>query len=69
MAIIAPPDITHQQSIANSTIEEGKLSDLQLEAVAYASQMHEKILPDGFRAGFFIGMIFIVIVLVFIWGK
>lgn len=66
MAIISPPEITYQQSIANPTIEEGKLSALQLEAVVYASQMHENTLPDGFRAGFFIGMIFIVIVLVFI---
>lgn len=31
------------------------LSALQLEAVVYACQRHEQRLPDGSRAGFFIG--------------
>lgn len=36
-------------------INSGKLSSLQLEAIAYACQAHETRLPDGSRAGFFIG--------------
>ncbi|CAN0505883.1 unnamed protein product, partial [Laminaria digitata] len=36
-------------------VRSGKLSSLQLEAVAYACQAHETRLPDGSRAGFFIG--------------
>lgn len=36
-------------------VKTGKLSSLQLEAVAYACQTHETRLPDGSRAGFFIG--------------
>lgn len=36
-------------------VRTGKLSSLQLEAVAYACQAHETRLPDGSRAGFFIG--------------
>lgn len=36
-------------------VKSGKLSSLQLEAVAYACQTHETRLPDGSRAGFFIG--------------
>lgn len=59
MSIISPADITYQLSIPyDPIIATGKLSELQLEAVVYASQMHEKLLPDGSRAGFFLGMIF-----------
>lgn len=36
-------------------VKSGKLSALQLEAIAYACQAHETRLPDGSRAGFFIG--------------
>ena len=36
-------------------VKSGKLSSLQLEAIAYACQAHETRLPDGSRAGFFIG--------------
>ena len=32
-----------------------QVSDLQLEAVAYACQQHEIIRSDGYRLGFFIG--------------
>ncbi|CAN0409567.1 unnamed protein product, partial [Discosporangium mesarthrocarpum] len=36
-------------------VSTGRLSSLQLESVAYASQVHCSRLPDGSRAGFFIG--------------
>ena len=42
-------------SIPNDTIVKGKLSDLQLEGILFACQRHLKILPNGNRAGFFIG--------------
>ena len=32
-----------------------KLSSLQLEGVVYAAQSHLRFLPDGTRAGFYIG--------------
>ncbi|XP_065056159.1 uncharacterized protein LOC135684506 [Rhopilema esculentum] len=46
-------DIT--SSFPKEVIAEGKLSDLQLEGILYACQRHQKILPNGTRAGFFIG--------------
>lgn len=55
LSSIEPNDITYQLSIPNKCIEEKKLSALQLESIIYASQAHEKILPDGTRAGFLIG--------------
>ncbi|KAJ8030843.1 Protein FORGETTER 1 [Holothuria leucospilota] len=42
-------------SIPAELIEGGKLSSLQLEGIQYASQRHQTILPNGNRAGFFIG--------------
>ncbi|XP_055959526.1 protein strawberry notch homolog 1 [Patella vulgata] len=42
-------------SLPKEIIEEGKLSSLQLEGVIHACQRHQVILPNGQRAGFFIG--------------
>ncbi|CAG9465812.1 unnamed protein product [Pedinophyceae sp. YPF-701] len=36
-------------------VERGLLSDLQLEGVLYACDRHRTIMPDGTRAGFFLG--------------
>eukprot|EP00794_Sanderia_malayensis_P010733 gene10733-11882_t len=41
--------------IPEETIREGKLSDLQLEGILFSCQRHQQILPNGNRAGFFIG--------------
>ena len=51
------PDATYNlvSSLPKDTIAEGKLSDLQLEGIVFACQRHLKILPNGSRAGFFIG--------------
>lgn len=46
-------DIT--QSLPLKTIEEGALSSLQLESVIKAAHRHKILLPNGERAGFFIG--------------
>ncbi|KAJ1459308.1 P-loop containing NTP hydrolase pore-1-domain-containing protein [Pelagophyceae sp. CCMP2097] len=58
LATVAPPDVTYQLEIAVQRAEvvaEGKLSDLQLEFVAYACQRHDTDLASGSRGGFFLG--------------
>ncbi|XP_039226214.1 uncharacterized protein LOC6528276 isoform X3 [Drosophila yakuba] len=47
------PDITYELALPAKTTE--CLSALQLEAVVYACQAHEQILPSGERAGFLLG--------------
>lgn len=47
------PDITYQLSLPAKTT--ASLSALQLEAVVYACQAHDQILPSGERAGFLLG--------------
>ena len=49
-----PPDDC-LEDIASAVVSEGKLSNLQLEAVAYANMCFGKNLEDGSRRGFFIG--------------
>jgi protein strawberry notch len=55
MAAVVPPDITYRPHLAPEIVSEGRLSDIQLERVIYAGQRHEQRLPDGSRAGFFVG--------------
>lgn len=55
LACVAPVDITWKLSLPADLLASGALSRVQLEAVVYAVQQHEKILPTGARAGFFIG--------------
>ncbi|KKN12615.1 hypothetical protein LCGC14_1014680, partial [marine sediment metagenome] len=55
MAAVDPPDLNYELAIPQKLIDTGKLSDIQLEAIAYAGQAHEVILPDGRRKGYFIG--------------
>jgi hypothetical protein len=38
-----------------AVVDEGRLSQLQLEGILYACARHQHILPSGERAGFFIG--------------
>ena len=40
-----PPDITYNLALPASVIAEGKLSNLQLEAIVYGSQRHALDLP------------------------
>ncbi|XP_052850859.1 protein strawberry notch homolog 1 [Drosophila gunungcola] len=47
------PDISYQLQLPAETTD--CLSALQLEAVVYACQAHEQILPSGERAGFLLG--------------
>lgn len=55
MASVEPPDITYVPKLAKGTVEKGDVSDAQLETISYAGQRHEQTLPDGRRAGYFIG--------------
>ncbi|XP_049879393.1 protein strawberry notch isoform X2 [Pectinophora gossypiella] len=55
LSSVEPVDVTYKTSLPDETINRGLLSALQLEAVVYASQAHEHMLPDGTRAGFLIG--------------
>ncbi|XP_048197755.1 protein strawberry notch homolog 2 isoform X2 [Perognathus longimembris pacificus] len=53
LSSVPPPDITY--TLALPTPDSGALSALQLEAITYACQQHEVVLPNGQRAGFLIG--------------
>uniref|UniRef100_F7BNC1 Protein strawberry notch homolog 1 n=1 Tax=Ciona intestinalis TaxID=7719 RepID=F7BNC1_CIOIN len=55
LSSIMPPDIKYQLSIPQYTIDHCLLSALQLESVVYACQKHQMFLPNGERAGYFIG--------------
>jgi|GEM_PF-597725 len=56
MASVKPPKPTYSPSIPQRAIDAGKISDIQLEAVVYAGQAMEQMLPDGeTRQGYFIG--------------
>eukprot|EP00794_Sanderia_malayensis_P014235 gene14235-15720_t len=55
MASVPPPDVWYKLSLPEHVAGERLLSALQLEAVIYASQQHENLLPNGRRAGFLIG--------------
>ncbi|XP_070649584.1 protein strawberry notch homolog 2 isoform X3 [Bos indicus] len=53
LSSVPPPDITYTLALPSS--DSGALSALQLEAITYACQQHEVLLPSGQRAGFLIG--------------
>ncbi|XP_024207632.2 protein strawberry notch homolog 2 isoform X1 [Pan troglodytes] len=52
LSSVPPPDITYTLALPS---DRGALSALQLEAITYACQQHEVLLPSGQRAGFLIG--------------
>jgi hypothetical protein len=55
MAAVEPPAPNYTPKLPKEVIEQGLLSDAQLEAVVYAGQAHTEFLPSGVRRGFFIG--------------
>ncbi|XP_041435843.1 protein strawberry notch homolog 2 isoform X2 [Xenopus laevis] len=55
LSSVPPPDISYSLALPLQIIAQGLLSALQLEAIVYACQQHEVILPSGQRAGFLIG--------------
>ena len=50
-----PPPVAYRPKLPQEMIDSGKASDAQLEAVTYAGQAHEQVLPSGVRKGFFAG--------------
>ena len=55
MAAVLPPEITYRPHLSHEIVNEGRLSDIQLERVIYAGQRHEQRLPDSSRAGYYVG--------------
>jgi len=55
MSAIQPPTVTYKPNLSQDIIDNGILSDVQLEAVTYAGQSHSQILPNGNTRGFFLG--------------
>ena len=57
MASIDAPPLTYTPNLPKTVITSGRLSNAQLQNVAYAGQAHEQILPgpDKYRRGFMIG--------------
>ncbi|GLC46902.1 hypothetical protein PLESTB_001282200 [Pleodorina starrii] len=54
LASVTPPDISYKHHLQDN-LERSELSNAQLETVLYAFQRFERRLPDGARAGFFLG--------------
>ena len=55
-AVSLPDDVPYQLTSCVARLgRTGALSSLQLEGVRFACARHQTILPDGQRAGFFIG--------------
>lgn len=55
MASVQPPNPTYSPKIPKKIIEDGVLSEAQIEQVVYAGQSHEQKLGNGERKGYFIG--------------
>jgi hypothetical protein len=55
MSSVQLPPLSYPRDALEKQISEGTLSQLQLEGILYASQKHREFLPDGRRAGFFVG--------------
>lgn len=55
MAAVEPVAPTYRPNLPQRIVTRGNLSEPQIEAVVYAGQAHEKLLPDGRRRGFLIG--------------
>ncbi|MCL2047146.1 MAG: bifunctional class I SAM-dependent methyltransferase/DEAD/DEAH box helicase [Defluviitaleaceae bacterium] len=55
MSAIQPPLVTYKPNISQAIIDKGILSNVQLEAITYAGQSHNQVLPNGNTRGFFLG--------------
>ncbi|XP_021775202.1 protein FORGETTER 1-like isoform X2 [Chenopodium quinoa] len=55
LSAVQPPEPTYDLEIKEEIVHSKALSCLQLETLVYASQRHLQHLPNGERAGFFIG--------------
>ncbi|XP_028064644.1 protein FORGETTER 1-like isoform X3 [Camellia sinensis] len=55
LSAVQPPEPTYDLKIKDELESSNALSCLQIETLVYACQRHVQHLPDGARAGFFIG--------------
>lgn len=55
LASAEPPDVKVKHYLPSEVITEGRVSDIQMEAVVYAQQAHETVMANGERAGIWIG--------------
>ncbi|KAL3320693.1 Protein strawberry notch 1 [Cichlidogyrus casuarinus] len=55
LSSVSPPEVRYRLCLPDEVINSGVVSALQLEAVVYASQRHQCMLPNGQRAGFLVG--------------
>ena len=55
LASVVAPEPSYRLGLPAALIARGLLSSLQLEAILYACQRHEQLLPSGERAGFLLG--------------
>ncbi|XP_057454431.1 protein FORGETTER 1-like [Lotus japonicus] len=55
LSAVPPPEPTYNPRIKDHLESSKTLSSLQIETLVYACQRHTQHLPDGTRAGFFIG--------------
>jgi hypothetical protein len=56
MASVKAPELTYKSKLPQALIDAGELSDVQLEAISYAGQVHQRLLQDDqTRRGYFIG--------------
>ena len=55
MASVEPPDVSYKHHLPSEVITEGRISDIQLEAVIYAGQAHSTVMANEERAGIWIG--------------
>lgn len=55
LSAVQPPEPTYDLRIRDDLESSKALSCLQIETIVYASQRHLQHLPDGTRAGFFVG--------------
>ena len=55
MAAVKAPDVSYVPSLPRSLVEDGQISDAQIEQIILAGAAHQQVLPDGKRRGYFIG--------------
>ena len=56
LSSIKPPEVLWENvQMPKDLVKDGKMSEVQLEAVCYASQRHKTFLGDNSRAGYLIG--------------
>jgi|GEM_PF-1317947 len=55
MASVLAPDVTYTPNLPPEVVQEGRLSDVQMEAVTYAGQRHSQTMADGKTPGYWIG--------------